>query len=214
MRYFGLIAIFLLLNSCDLTMRYPSNHFALKFLKERGLTFEDFKFMNCLKYDTFDYNAITFKELKDTSLINKWFGTNYHKMFRIYFYSHNKPVGQILPLTFIQTGNDYGAIILKLIDMKTGEVNNTFELSGGACDGPEELANGKIELCSKNYSEFENDSIFKNTKVKFYSESQAENSEMSVDTLKYLITIKTNGNLNRKLTDSIRIETKTKNYVR
>jgi len=195
-------------------MRYPSNYFALNFLKERGITFEDFKYMNNLKYDKFDYYATEFKELKDTNLINEWFGHNDYKMFKIYFYSHHEPIGQILPLTFIQTGNDYEAIVLKLIDMKTGEVNNTFELSGGVCNGPEELANGKIELCSKNNSEFINDSIFKNTLVKFYSESQTEDSEMSVDTLKYLITIKTNGILNRKLTDSIRIETKTKNYVR
>ncbi len=187
------------------------------FLKTKGIEIKDFKFINSLSFGDFEYDAKGFKELKDTNLITEWFGQNYHLGFNIYFYSIQKPVGHLIPLTFIQTGTDYAAIVLKLIDYKTGKVIKTFELSGGECGGPEQLEKDSTwMLCGKNNSLFLNDSLIKNIKVKFYCDSlrSSDESKLRVDTIKYLLTIGQEKGLIKKQIDSVRINAKFKNYSR
>ncbi len=184
------------------------------FLKTKGIDINDFKYYNLSSFGNFDYEAKGFKKLKDTSLITEWFGQNYYLVFNIYLYSIQKPIGQILPLTFIQTGDDYGAIVLKLINFKNSKVIKTYELSGGECGGPGELKDNIWTLCGKNNSVFLNDSLIKNTKVNFYCDSLSERSDMRVDTIKNLLTIDRIKGLICKQMDSIRINTKQKNYVR
>ena len=117
-------------------------------------------------------------------------------------------------MTFIQIGDDYGAIVLKLIDYKNDKVVKTYELFGGECGGPGELKDNNWALCEKNSSVFLNDSLIKNTKIKFYCDSLSDESDMRVDTIKYLLTIDRLKGLLCKQIDSTRITTKEKNYVR
>jgi hypothetical protein len=211
----GIILGFLLIISCTQRVNNSNQSVDYKdYLKTKGIDIKDFKFDNSKDFGGFEYEASGFKELKDTNLINEWFGKSYHLAFNIYLYSIQKPIGQILPLTFIQTGADYAAIVLKLIDFSDGKVIQTYELSGGECGGPGELGDNIWSLCGKNTSVFQNDSLIRNTKVKFYCDSLSEESDMRVDTIKYLLTIDRIKGLQSKQIDSIRINTKEKNYVR
>jgi len=186
----------------------------INFLKTKKIDISDFKYQNHATFNSFDYEAKGFKKLIDTSLINYWFGQEDYKVYYFYFYSIHRPIGQILPITFIQTGYDYGAIVLKLINYQTGIVLNTFELCGGSCGGPGEIRNDIFELCAKNTSIFLNDSTILNTKVHFYCDSLPGESDMRVDTVKYLMTIDRNKGLLSRKADSVRIHSKVKYYAR
>jgi hypothetical protein len=213
MQKIGLIFGILMILSCNPRTTNKSIDYK-DFLKNNGIEIIDFKYSNTSDFSDFDYEAKGFKELKDTMLISKWFGKNYNLAFNIYLYSIQNPVGNILPLTFIQTGSDYGAIVLKLIDYKNDIVIRTFELSGGECGGPGEIENNKWELCERNSSLFLSDSVIRNTKVRFYCDSLSDESNMRVDTIKSLLTINQRTGLKSRQTDSIRIITKVRNYVR
>jgi len=186
----------------------------MKFLKAKNIDISDFKYQNNVTFNVFDWEGKGFKKLVDTNLINDWFGQGDYMVYYFYFYSIHRPIGQLLPITFIQTGDDYGAIVLKLINYQTGKVLNTFELCGGPCGGPGEIRNGVFELCEKNTSIFLNTSTISNTKVHFYCDSLSVENDMQVDTIKYLLSIDRNKGLLSKQVDSVRIYSKVKYYAR
>jgi len=209
MKGIPLIIVIFLLFSCNAHIANDKT-----FLNSKNIYISDFKFQKNAPFNCFDYEAKGFKKLLDTNLINDWFNQGDYQVYYFYFYSIHRPIGQLLPITFIQTGDDYGAIVLKLINCKTGKVQNTYELFGGPCGGPGEIKNGIFQLCEKNTSIFLNDSTILNTKVHFYCNSLSEENDMQVDTIKYLLSIDRIKGLFCKKVDSVRINSKVKYYAR
>jgi hypothetical protein len=181
----------------------------------KRIDLKQFKYKDLQHFDKFDWNAKELTRLTDTILLNKWFNqSHYFIMYDISLYSIQNTVGNLIPMTFIQTGDDYGAIVMKLIDSCNWNLIATFELSGGHCAGPSEIKNGGFQLCDNKSSFFLSDSTFRYDFVHFYCDSLTENSELRIDSIKYVATIIRDKGLLLNQIDSIRTITKMKNYVR
>ena len=219
--FYLLFVIILLVCGCNPNNKMnETNDFKYDSITSR-IALNNFKFNNiCITDSIVPEETEGLVKLTDTILLDWWFGfkKENESMFiydDIFLYSKQRQKGYLLPLIFVETGNDYGAIVLKLIDTRNGKVKNTFELIGGECGGPSELKNGSWKLCKKNSSVSLNDSVFLNTQVHYYCDSSmAEESVMKVDTIKRFIIINQYKGLIIKQIDSIRIEMKVKNYKR
>jgi len=183
----------------------------------------DFKYHNLkdidkLKFeeDEDKYNAAGFKKLTDSLIMKQWFGltTHYFNYSVIHFYSEGKPIGKIIPLTFIQEHDDYQALVLKLVNMESGKLVDSYELFGGECPGPTDSTYGDIELCRGNRSKYLNDSTLNQTIWKYYTSSMEQEDELRVDSITYSLKINRIEHLTKTQLDSVRIIKKGKDYER
>ncbi len=217
MRYISLISIVFTLISCTIQNSKMNNVIATNEIDSitKRIDQKLFKYNEIKTFDKFDWDAKGFERLTDTILLNKWFNqSHFFNMYKISMFSVQKRIGNLIPMTFIQTGDDYGAIVMKLVDSRNGKVIGTMELSGGQCGGPSDLDNGGFELCDNRSSYFDSDSTFRHNLVHFYCDSLTDNSELRIDTIKYFVTICIDKGFRIKQIDSIRTVTMMKNYGR
>lgn len=157
-------------------------------------------FLSCCDQKNSDFKPVHFDESEsienlkkvDKSTLENWGLKGYALNYRDYEY-YKELDGNYRPLIVRVSGDDYFALMLYTFD-EHGKILSEYEVSGGQCAGPTELAD-KIEYCPKRTSTMINPTTFIVKNVQEYYAEYDDEKPVEVDSTQWKIEIDPSGRI-------------------